>query len=85
VGSSRKGFISRVLALGEQQAQLRHNAAPAVAHATSASVSAEQREWGTAATVAVSIMGGANIVRVHDVAAMRAVRDVTDQIHQSRY
>lgn len=35
---------------------------------------------GTAATVAASIIYGAHIVRVHDVAAMRQVADVTDAI-----
>src|SRR5207248_1128780 len=30
----------------------------------------EERIWGTAATVAASILGGAHIVRVHDVAEM---------------
>jgi dihydropteroate synthase len=33
---------------------------------------------GTAATVAASILYGAHIVRVHDVAAMREIADVTD-------
>jgi len=35
---------------------------------------------GTGATVAASIIFGAHIVRVHDVAAMREVADVTDAI-----
>ena len=35
---------------------------------------------GTGATVAASIVLGAHIVRVHDVAAMREVADVTDAI-----
>lgn len=35
---------------------------------------------GTAASVAASIICGAHIVRVHDVAAMREVADVTDAI-----
>ncbi len=35
---------------------------------------------GTAATIAASIIYGAHIVRVHDVAAMRQVADVTDAI-----
>ena len=35
---------------------------------------------GTCATVAASILYGAHIVRVHDVAAMREVADVTDAI-----
>jgi dihydropteroate synthase len=38
------------------------------------------RFWGTAATVAASILGGAHIVRVHDVAEMVQVARVTDAI-----
>jgi dihydropteroate synthase len=38
------------------------------------------RNEGTAATVAAAIMNGANIVRVHDVAAMKKVAAVTDAI-----
>ncbi len=37
-----------------------------------------ERIWGTAATVAASILQGAHIVRVHDVAEMAAVARVTD-------
>jgi dihydropteroate synthase len=40
----------------------------------------DQRIEGTAATVAVSIMNGANIVRVHDVKEMKRVAVVTDAI-----
>lgn len=43
----------------------------------------EARDWGTAATVAISILNGAHIVRVHDVSQMRAVADVTDRILKS--
>jgi dihydropteroate synthase len=39
-----------------------------------------QRIWGTAATVAASILGGAHIVRVHDVAEMVHVAAVADAI-----
>ena len=39
-----------------------------------------ERVWGTAATVATSILGGAHIVRVHDVAEMVQVARVTDAI-----
>ncbi len=42
--------------------------------------SASERIWGTAATVAQSILGGAHIVRVHDVAEMAQVARVTDLI-----
>jgi dihydropteroate synthase len=40
----------------------------------------EERVWGTAATVAASILNGAHIVRVHDVAEMAKVARVTDSI-----
>ena len=43
-----------------------------------------ERPWGTAATVASSILGGAHIVRVHDVAEMVQVAVVTDAIANSR-
>jgi dihydropteroate synthase len=38
----------------------------------------EDRKWGTAATVTASILGGAHIVRVHDVAEMVQVARVAD-------
>jgi dihydropteroate synthase len=38
----------------------------------------EERLWATAATVTASILGGAHIVRVHDVAEMSQVARVTD-------
>ncbi|MBJ6727494.1 dihydropteroate synthase [Geomesophilobacter sediminis] len=40
----------------------------------------DDRVMGTAAVVAVSIMNGASIVRVHDVGAMRDVADMTRAI-----
>ena len=40
----------------------------------------DQRIEGTAATVAVSIMNGAHIIRVHDVREMKRVAVVTDAI-----
>lgn len=40
----------------------------------------EERLWGTAATVAASILGGAHIVRVHDVAEMVQVARISDAI-----
>ena len=39
-----------------------------------------ERAWGTAATVAASILGGAHIVRVHDVAEMAQVARVADAV-----
>jgi len=43
-------------------------------------IRAEERIWGTAATVAASIFNGAHIVRVHDVAEMAQVARVTDAL-----
>jgi dihydropteroate synthase len=40
----------------------------------------EERAWGTAATVTASILGGAHIVRVHDVAEMTQVAKVADAL-----
>jgi dihydropteroate synthase len=40
----------------------------------------EDRIWGTAATVAASILAGAHIVRVHDVEEMVQVARVTDKV-----
>jgi len=42
--------------------------------------SAEALDWGTAATIVAAIMGGAHIVRVHDVQQSRALANVTDRI-----
>jgi len=39
-----------------------------------------ERIWGTAATVVTSILGGAHIVRVHDVAEMAQVVRVADAV-----
>ncbi len=43
----------------------------------------EQRLWGTAATVVAGILGGAHIVRVHDVAEMVQVARVADALLQA--
>jgi dihydropteroate synthase len=42
--------------------------------------SGNERIWGTAATVAASILEGAHIVRAHDVAEMAQVAQVSDAI-----
>jgi dihydropteroate synthase len=44
----------------------------------------EERIWGTAATVAASILAGAHIVRVHDVKEMAQVSRVTDKIREAK-
>ncbi len=43
----------------------------------------EARIWGTAATVTASILGGAHIVRVHDVAEMAQVAKVADALRNA--
>jgi dihydropteroate synthase len=46
------------------------------------SMPASQRDWGTAAAVAASVLAGAHIVRVHAVAEMAQVARVTDEIRK---
>src|SRR5580658_7585111 len=46
--------------------------------------SGAERIWGTAATVAASILQGAHIVRVHDVAEMTQVARVCDAVASAR-
>ena len=43
----------------------------------------EARIWGTAATVTASILGGAHIVRAHDVAEMVQVARVADALREA--
>jgi dihydropteroate synthase len=50
-----------------------------LAHAT-----AEETRFATAAAVTACILGGAHIVRVHDVREMRAAADVADEILAAR-
>ncbi len=69
VGTSRKGFLGRTLALGKGRAAGKTESVPA-----------EERIWATAATVTASILGGAHIVRVHDVAEMAQVVSVADRL-----
>jgi dihydropteroate synthase len=45
---------------------------------------AGERLWGTAASVALSIAGGAHLIRVHDVGAMKQVALVSDAIVRGR-
>jgi dihydropteroate synthase len=70
VGTSRKGFISKTLA---------QDAKPAPSTRPSG-IAAETKIWGTAATVTASILHGAHIVRVHDVAEMARVARIADCI-----
>jgi dihydropteroate synthase len=41
----------------------------------------DRRQMGTAATVALAVISGASIIRVHDVAAMRDVVRMTEAVH----
>lgn len=42
------------------------------------------RQWGTAAAVTAAVLGGAQYVRVHDVAAMRQVIDIAAAVRAAR-
>ena len=64
VGTSRKGFLGKTLARAKNKSN----------------VPATERLWATAATVTGSILAGAHIVRVHDVAEMLQVARTADQI-----
>ncbi len=44
----------------------------------------QERIWGTAATLTAAILGGAHIVRVHDVKEMKAVSRVADLLLRAR-
>ncbi len=63
IGTSRKGFLGRTLALAGEPP-----------------VPPKERLLGTAATVTAAILGGAHIVRVHDVAEMVRIAQVSDKI-----
>lgn len=68
VGTSRKVFIGWKLAGGGKETPL----------------PIEEREWGTAATVTAAILGGAHIVRVHDVKEMAQIARISDAIAQAK-
>ncbi len=73
VGTSRKTFLGRTLAKKDAAGKLSEHAWPP-----------EKRLWGTAATLTAAILGGAHIVRVHDVAEMLQVARVSDAIAAAR-
>ncbi len=64
VGTSRKGFLGKTLARATNKSK----------------VPATERLWATAATVTASILAGAHIIRVHDVAEMLQVASTADHI-----
>jgi dihydropteroate synthase len=73
LGTSKKSFIGAVLG-GDRGALTPTDAK------TATSRPVEDRAWGTAATVALGIAKGANILRVHDVAAMADVAALSHAI-----
>ena len=68
VGTSRKVFIGWKLAGGGKETPW----------------PMEKREWGTAATVTAAILGGAHIIRVHDVEEMSQAARIADAIAAAR-
>jgi dihydropteroate synthase len=89
VGTSRKGFLGHTLALAKDGAfdeRARHSASASkklAALRADKPLRSEERIFATAATVAASILRGAHIVRVHDVAEMAQVAAVTDRVLES--
>jgi dihydropteroate synthase len=89
IGTSRKAFLGHTLALARERAfdeHARHSASAAKKLATLRAdkpVPSEERLFATAATVAASILAGAHIVRVHEVAEMAQVAAVTDRVLDS--
>jgi len=69
IGSSRKAFIRKLLK-GKQDSDIRPDL-PVV-------------ETGTQATIAASILNGAHIVRVHDVANTRATVKIIDAVRNNQ-
>jgi dihydropteroate synthase len=43
---------------------------------------ADQRQFSTAATIAIAVLHGADIVRVHDVQVMKQVTDICDRFRE---
>jgi len=72
VGTSRKSFLARALACAAKAGNVTE------------SWPVERRQWATAATVVAAILGGAHIVRVHDVSEMAEVARVADAIAAAR-
>jgi dihydropteroate synthase len=68
VGASRKSFIGKVLHLGGLQQGREAN----------------ERLWGTAATVAWAVAQGARVVRVHDVTEMTDVVRMVEAVKAAR-
>ena len=70
VGTSRKSFIGKVLAGSAADG--------------GSDRGVDQRQWGTAATVAWAVAHGARVGRVHDVAAMADVVRMVEAIDGAR-
>ncbi len=71
IGTSRKAFLGAAVV------------APSASGRPAKPASESERIWGTAATVTAAILGGAHIVRVHDVAEMVQVARVADRVLQA--
>ena len=82
----RKEQNSEILARLEELATLEYPilVGPSRKHFL-AKESAEQTEYASAAAVAAAILYGAHMVRVHDVAAMKACAEVADEIVRARH
>jgi dihydropteroate synthase len=79
IGTSRKAFLGATLA-NIARTHARPEAVASSHHHKPKPVPANERLFATAATVTASILGGAHIVRVHDVAEMVQVAAVADLV-----
>ena len=82
LGTSRKSFIGRLLGEMDRQRTAATGRPGIDPHPIDAVTDrpVTEREWGTAASIALGMAGGARVVRVHDVAAMADVARVADAI-----
>ena len=83
LGPSRKGFLGRITGARRARAAA-HTAALTHARLLGAGKEAADRDWATAAAVTACVAGGAEVVRVHNVAAMRDVVAVADALYRPR-
>lgn len=80
LGPSRKSFVQKIL-VSSINSDTKSNFIDSAPNSTSKiSPLSPKTETGTMAAVAASIMNGAHIVRVHDVASARAVANIINAI-----
>ncbi len=82
LGPSRKGFLGRLTGALRRALMSAICVHPDTLCSCCTGKEAPQRDWATAAAVTACVAGGAEAVRVHNVAAMRDVVRVADAIYR---